>query len=229
MKAHETDTGRDGTRNIARRSPGVILMVGLVIPLLFLSRGHCSGASADIFSLTPGEEATCPSPPQQPLLSVLPESARLSERIFGLRGLSNVGRVSPELFRGAQPLPEGYQTLKELGIRTVLNLGTKPSQRAPIEAAGILLVEVPVKTSDNLTPEVLRSVMSVLTDPANQPVYIHGVRGYDVAALVVAFYRIDIEGWPLDLAEAEMRSFGFIDTKNTLRKVARDLESTGKK
>ena len=45
--------------------------------------------------------------------SVLPDDARISEKVFGLIGLSNVGRVSPNIFRGAQPLPEGYESLWE--------------------------------------------------------------------------------------------------------------------
>ena len=52
----------------------------------------------------------------------LPEGAKVSERIVHLPGLSHVGRVAPGIFRGAQPLPEGYATLAEIGVRTVINL-----------------------------------------------------------------------------------------------------------
>ena len=52
----------------------------------------------------------------------LPEGAKVSERIVRLPGLSHVGRVAPGIFRGAQPLPEGYATLAEIGVRTVINL-----------------------------------------------------------------------------------------------------------
>jgi hypothetical protein len=49
--------------------------------------------------------------------AVLPDGARISEKIYGLEGLSNVGRVSRGIYRGAQPLPEGYVTLKKWGSK----------------------------------------------------------------------------------------------------------------
>jgi hypothetical protein len=67
----------------------------------------------------------------------LPEGARISEKIFGLPGLSNVGRVSSGIYRGAQPEREGYATLKNMGIRTVVNLRSQHSEREEVKAAGM--------------------------------------------------------------------------------------------
>ncbi|MGZ9148741.1 MAG: hypothetical protein ACXW4G_10250 [Candidatus Deferrimicrobiaceae bacterium] len=55
----------------------------------------------------------------------LPGNVRVSEHLFGLPGLTNVGRVANGIFRGAQPKPEGYATLKAMGVRTVINLRTR--------------------------------------------------------------------------------------------------------
>ena len=38
---------------------------------------------------------------------VLPPNLRVSECLFGLPGLSSLGRVAPGIFRGAQPEPGG--------------------------------------------------------------------------------------------------------------------------
>lgn len=37
--------------------------------------------------------------------------------------------------RGAQPKPEGYATLKAMGVRTVINLRTRHGEREAVEAA----------------------------------------------------------------------------------------------
>ncbi len=69
-------------------------------------------ASASSFSDSGRESPSFVQSPGKHLPSaVLPERARISERIFGLPGLSNVGRVAPGIYRGAQPDNEGYLTL----------------------------------------------------------------------------------------------------------------------
>jgi hypothetical protein len=77
--------------------------------------------------------------------SALPKEARFSERIFGLKGLTNVGRVVPYLYRGAQPTADGYATLKVMGINTVVNLRTTSSERQKVEGAGHEICRSPVK------------------------------------------------------------------------------------
>jgi len=67
---------------------------------------------------------------------VLPGNLRVSERLFGLPGLTCVGRVAPGIFRGAQPEPEGYATLKVMGVRTVINVRQRHGEREAVEAAG---------------------------------------------------------------------------------------------
>ena len=67
----------------------------------------------------------------------LPRDVRVSERLFGLPGLTNVGRVANGIFRGAQPKPEGYATLKAMGVRTVINLRSRHGEREAVEAAGM--------------------------------------------------------------------------------------------
>jgi len=141
--------------------------------------------------------------------AVLPYGAKASERILGLPGLKNVGRVSPMIFRGAQPAPEGYTTLKKMGIRTVLNLRTSGSEKKQVEAAGMRSVEISIKMSVDVTREKIDRIVAIMADPANQPVFVHCKLGKDRTGIVVAAYRMKVEGWPLNLAESEMESFGF--------------------
>jgi len=139
----------------------------------------------------------------------LPGNVRVSERLFGLPGLTDVGRVAPGIFRGAQPKPEGYATLKAMGVRTVINLRTRHGAREAVEAAGMRYVEIPMSVWKNVDPAAVRKALSVMTDPANQPVFVHCFRGKDRTGLVMAVFRMEVEGWSEAEAEAEMEAFGF--------------------
>jgi tyrosine-protein phosphatase SIW14 len=186
------------------------------------------------FSVLSAASASSTQPVTQPgkiskisAAAALPTGAKTSERILGLAGLKNVGRVSPLIFRGAQPAPQGYATLKKMGIRTVLNLRTSVSEKQQVEAAGMKSVEIPIKMSGDVTREKINKIVAIMADPANQPVFVHCKLGKDRTGIVMAAYRMKVEGWPLTLAESEMESFGFnevwINLKSFIRSYAVSL------
>ena len=153
--------------------------------------------------------------------TIVPGTERVSERLFGLPGLTSVGRVAPGIFRGAQPTAEGYATLKAMGVRTVINLRTRHGERKAVEAAGMRYVETPMSFWKNVDPAVVRMALSAMTDPANQPVFIHCSRGVDRAGVVVAVYRMEVDGWSEAEAEAEMEAFGFHEIWSQLKEFVR--------
>ncbi|ABB30334.1 protein tyrosine/serine phosphatase [Geobacter metallireducens RCH3] len=159
-----------------------------------------------------GSAVTGQTPAAQPQASVtLPPEARLSERIYHLPGISNGGRVAPGIYRGAQPGPEGYETLRKMGIRTVIDLRTTESEQREVEAAGMKAIAIPIAMSRDGLREKVDRVVVLMADPANQPVFVHCRHGQDRTGIVVAAYRMKVEGWSLADAEAEMQSFGFND------------------
>lgn len=151
----------------------------------------------------------------------LPASARSSERLYNLPGLSNVGRVAPGVFRGAQPDKKGYATLKAMGIRTVIDMRTTENEKHQVEAAGMRAIAVPIEMSRNGLKEKVDSVVALMADPANQPVYVHCRHGQDRTGIVVAAYRMKQQGWSLVDAESEMQSFGFNDIWVNFKKFIR--------
>jgi tyrosine-protein phosphatase SIW14 len=190
-----------------------VLFTCISLPcLLFMQPAFPSGGTADVqagssqTSIVPRESAqkgkTFPDPS-------LPEGIRVSEHLFGLVGLKNVGRITPGVYRGAQPGSEGYATLKKMGIRTVVNLRTTVSEKRAVEAAGMKSVEIPIGMFNNRDLEKVDKIVALMADPANRPVFVHCKLGQDRTGIVVAAYRMKIDGWPLNLAEAEMESFGF--------------------
>ena len=159
--------------------------------------------------------------------SSFPKEARFSERIFGLKGLTNVGRVVPHLYRGAQPATDGYATLKMMGVKTVVNLRTSSSERQKVEEAGMKSVEVPLSVLSDVNPKTVNAIIDIMKNPDNQPVYIHCRQGQDRTGIIVAAYRMKVEGWSFKDAETEMQSFGFndiwVELKEFIREYSRGL------
>jgi len=54
------------------------------------------------------------------------------------------------------------------------------------------------------------------------PVFLHCRQGQDRTGIVVAAYRMKVDGWSLADAEAEMRSFGFHDIWMELKEFIRE-------
>jgi protein tyrosine/serine phosphatase len=159
---------------------------------------------------------------------LLPDTSHSSERLYSLPGLSNVGRVAPGVLRGAQPGKNGYATLKAMGVKTVIDMRTTANEQKQVEAAGMRAVAFPiVMTRDGLKEKVER-VVTLMADPANQPVYVHCRHGQDRTGIVVAAYRMKQQGWSLADAEAEMQAFGFNDVwvnfKQFIRQYGAQLE-----
>lgn len=125
-----------------------------------------------------------------------------------LPGLTNFARVSPVLYRGAQPSPLGFRTLKAMGVRTIVNLRSAHSDREAIAGLGLRYVEIP-SYAWSPNHDVVAKVLAVVRDPANQPVFVHCQHGADRTGYTMASYRIVEQGWDHDRALRELRRFGF--------------------
>lgn len=134
--------------------------------------------------------------------------AHISEHLYGLPGLHNMGLVASGIYRGAQPDAAGYKTLKRMGVRTVIDLRHK-SDRQAVEAAGMKSLRFPMSSSEGVDPETVRVIVAAMTDPANKPVFVHCAAGKDRTGLVVAVYRMEEEGWEKKDALDEMKAYGF--------------------
>lgn len=123
-------------------------------------------------------------------------------------GLPNLHRVDERVFRGAQPSSEGIEALRELGIKTVINLRLTEEHRADVDRCGLdyeHVPSIPIVMGDETVVQFLR----VASDPARQPVFIHCRRGADRTGLMTAAYRVVVLGWSKESALREMRTGGF--------------------
>jgi tyrosine-protein phosphatase SIW14 len=125
-----------------------------------------------------------------------------------IQGIHNFARVSPILYRGAQPTAEGFAELKKMGVRTVVNLRSTGGDEDEMRGLGMRYVEIETLATGIDQKDVIR-FLKVVSDPANQPVFVHCRRGADRTGCAVAAYRIVEQGWTPDDALAEMRRFSF--------------------
>ena len=120
--------------------------------------------------------------------------------------VANLHQVDQGIYRSAQLDQDGMSALGQLPVRTVINL--RPLHRDPQVPAGVSVVNVPVWTIRPTTGQIV-TVLALTTDPARQPVLIHCRHGADRTGLMVAAYRVVVQGWPKSAAIAEMQQGGF--------------------
>ena len=122
-------------------------------------------------------------------------------------------RFAPGIYRGHAPQAPDFSALKEMGIKTILNLRTAPWDIYPeqrrAEAAGLKVINQPMSVFYPPHDDQLRKILEAMIDPANQPIYIHCKLGLDRTGYIAGMYRIYVEGWDPWLAYAEMRESGF--------------------
>lgn len=122
-------------------------------------------------------------------------------------------KVNDNLFRGAQPGEQGFLGLAKLGVKTVIDL-RETSSRSRWEAdvvrkAGMNYVAFPISSGLAVpTAPQIRSILQILNDPAQGPVFVHCKQGKDRTGAVIACYRIQHDGWDNARALKEARDLG---------------------
>ncbi len=123
-------------------------------------------------------------------------------------GLPNLHRVSPTLYRGAQPTREGLEELRRLGVKTVVSLRAFHGESEAVAAAGLGYDRISFKVW-HPEDEDVRRFLGIVTDESRQPVFVHCLRGADRTGTAVAAYRVCVEGWSREDAIEEMVNGGF--------------------
>lgn len=125
------------------------------------------------------------------------------------RKVKNLHEVTPTLFRGAQPDAKGIQTLKSLGIKTIVNLRALHSDKKLVAGTGLDLVEIDFEPWKGPKRADLLDFLKVVTDPARCPCYVHCKHGSDRTGTAVAAYRMVVQRWDKEEAIREMQDGGF--------------------
>ncbi len=132
-------------------------------------------------------------------------------------GLPNLYRVNASLYRSAQPSKAGFVFLSthpslatgDPPIKTVLSLQAHKSDAPLVPASsGLRLEHIPFKTWHPEDEDVVR-FLRIVTTPALQPVLVHCQHGSDRTGIMMAIYRIAVEGWTKAQATDEMIHGGY--------------------
>lgn len=141
-----------------------------------------------------------------------------------LPGVPNLFQVSESLYRSGQPERQGFDELHRFGIKTIVNLRHDHSDKPWIEPVNFIYFEIPSRANRVREKDVIR-FLSIVTDPTLSPCLVHCQHGADRTGLMVAMYRIVIQGWPKNEAINELKEGGFgfhkiyINITNFLKKV----------
>ena len=124
--------------------------------------------------------------------------------------IKNFGQINENYYRGAQPEGQDYNDLASLGVKTVINLikDEKGEEVSTVQRMGMKYVHIPMTTGTPPTPAQIKQFLSLVEDPANQPVFVHCRRGSDRTGTVIAIYRMTHDGWNTNRARDEAETFG---------------------
>ena len=126
-----------------------------------------------------------------------------------LAGLANLYKVSDNLYRGAQPTQEGFKNLKQLGIKTIINLRDIHSDTKQIADSNFFYEQIEMKVWDDAEDKDVVRFLQIVSDKEKQPVFVHCRYGSDRTGMMCAVYRIVVEGWSKQQAIDEMTKGGF--------------------
>lgn len=129
-----------------------------------------------------------------------------------VKGLPNFHRVNDHVYRGGQPTADGLAVLRDMGIKTVLNLRPSGEQNLNEEKLlkgwGITYLNISMPAVGAPTRESVAEALAVLNTEKDWPVFVHCLRGADRTGTVVACYRIQADGWTNQRAKDEAEGFG---------------------
>ena len=114
-----------------------------------------------------------------------------------ITGGENFAKVSPTLWRGAQPTADGFGNLEAAGVKTIVSLRDRHDDLPQLADTKLKYLRVPAHAWDPKDAQIIL-VLRILQDPKNWPVFVHCAEGRDRTGYVVATYRMIIENWPAD-------------------------------
>ena len=125
--------------------------------------------------------------------------------------IDNFGKVDDHYYRGAQPKPDDLRALSALGVKLVIDLAKEgdAAENAQARAAGLRFVRIPMTTHEIPTPAVITQFLSLVNDPANEPVYVHCIGGRHRTGVMTAIYRMTVDAWNASQALQEMKHYKF--------------------
>lgn len=130
-----------------------------------------------------------------------------------LTGVPNLGRVHARLLRGGQPTDEGFRALAAFGVTLVVDLRQRDErsevERALVTSLGMDYVAIPMSGWRTPRPDEVKRFLELLRAGRDGAVFVHCRRGAERTGVMIAAYRMAVEGWSPAEARAEMEAYDF--------------------
>jgi tyrosine-protein phosphatase SIW14 len=125
--------------------------------------------------------------------------------------IKNFGQMDERFYRGAQPKENDYESLKALGIKTVVDLQDEPKEyeKRIVESLGMRYVNIPMVGKKYPTEEAVAAFIKLVDDPETGKFYVHCAGGRHRTGAMGAVYRFNKYHWNYDQVYAEMKKYDF--------------------
>jgi tyrosine-protein phosphatase SIW14 len=127
--------------------------------------------------------------------------------------LPRLSQIDEGLFRGGLPTEKGMKKLKELGIKTIVNIESNQrrieQERAWAKKFKIDFISIPMDWQTTPSDEMVNEVLTHMLNLKKHPVYLHCRHGKDRTGLLAGLYRVEVQGWEPEKAYREMLEIGF--------------------
>ena len=107
--------------------------------------------------------------------------------------IKNFGQMDTNYYRGGQPKKDQYQSLKELGVTTIIDLRNDPEsyEKPTAESLGMKYINIPMDDAEYPSDVAIAKFLEVINDPANGNMYVHCKGGKHRAGVTGAVYRFN--------------------------------------
>ena len=130
--------------------------------------------------------------------------------------LPNFHEVHPFLYRSGEPTQAGMKKLKEMGVKTLIDLRA-PSERdfdeeklaKELGMKYIMLTMTSAAPTKKQVDTLLNTIKEAREDSSKGPVLLHCAHGSDRTGCMVGIWRVTQEDWDYDQAYKEMRKYWF--------------------
>ena len=147
-------------------------------------------------------------------------------------GSSNVTRVDATIACAGATTPAAFAEIRKQGFVSIVNLRREqepgadiPGARSAAAQAGLKFVHIPVDGA-RPDPASAQAFIAAVTDPANQPAFVHCGTANRVAAMWL-IKRVVVDGWDVERAKAEAKVIGL--TNAELERFALDYAASHKR
>jgi uncharacterized protein (TIGR01244 family) len=130
-------------------------------------------------------------------------------------GIVNFAQIETTVACAGAVTPSSVAEIKKMGYKAIFNLRLANEQGADIEgeaaaakSAGVNFVHLPLNAASP-DPAVVDSFLKAVSEPGNQPAFIHCASGNRAAAMWF-IKRVVVDKWDNDRAMAEAASLGNI-------------------